>query len=34
MQVKVLDSENTKENKKVPTTFSRTNPFQAEVLKI
>ena len=33
MQVKVLDSENTKENNKGPTTFSRTNPFQAKVLK-
>ena len=33
MQVKVLDSENTNENNKVPTVFSRTNPFQAKVLK-
>ncbi len=33
MQVKVLDSENSKENNQVPTAFSRTNPFQAKVLK-
>ena len=33
MQVKVLDSENTNENNNVPTVFSRTNPFQAKVLK-
>lgn len=33
MQVNVLDSENTKENNKVITPFSRTNPFQAKVLK-
>ena len=32
-QVKIVDSENAKENKKVPTTFSRNNPFQAKVLK-
>lgn len=32
-QVKIVDSENAKENKKGPTTFSRNNPFQAEVLK-
>ena len=31
MSVKVLDSANTKENNQVP--FSRTNPFQAKVLK-
>ncbi|MCQ6280627.1 sulfite reductase subunit alpha [Bacillus sp. EB600] len=33
MQLTVTNSENTKEDKKVPTTFSRTNPFQAKVLK-
>jgi sulfite reductase (NADPH) flavoprotein alpha-component len=33
MQLSVVNSENTKEEKKVPTTFSRTNPFQAKVLK-
>ena len=32
-QVNVLNSENTKESNKVPTAFSRTNPFQAKVLK-
>ena len=33
MQTTEVNSRNTKENKKVATTFSRTNPFQAKVLK-
>ncbi|MCQ6276533.1 sulfite reductase subunit alpha [Bacillus sp. V3B] len=33
MQTNVVNPENTKKDKKVPTTFSRTNPFQAKVLK-
>ena len=33
MQTTVINSENIKQSKKVPTTFSRTNPFQAKVLK-
>jgi sulfite reductase (NADPH) flavoprotein alpha-component len=33
MQVTVVNSENTKKDKNVPPTFSRTNPFQAKVLK-
>ena len=33
MQTTVINPENTKQGKKVTTTFSRTNPFQAKVLK-
>jgi sulfite reductase (NADPH) flavoprotein alpha-component len=33
MQTTEVNSRNTKENKKVAITFSRTNPFQAKVLK-
>ena len=33
MQMTIVNSENTKQGKKAPTTFSRTNPFQAKVLK-
>ncbi|SMQ86717.1 sulfite reductase (NADPH) flavoprotein alpha-component [Bacillus sp. OV166] len=33
MQLTSINSEYTKEDKKVPTTYSRTNPFQAKVLK-
>ncbi|HEY4549517.1 MAG TPA: protein CysJ, partial [Bacillus sp. (in: firmicutes)] len=33
MQTTVINSENIKQSKKVTTTFSRTNPFQAKVLK-
>ena len=33
MQITIVNSENTKQVKKAPTTFSRTNPFQAKVLK-
>ena len=33
MKATVVNPELTKEEKQVPTTFSRTNPFQAKVLK-
>jgi len=33
MQATIVNSELTKQGKKAPTTFSRTNPFQAKVLK-
>src|SRR3954471_24687673 len=33
MQTTEVNSRNTKENKKVATTFSRTNPFQAKVFR-
>lgn len=33
MQLTAVNSDNTKENQKVTTPFSRTNPFQAKVLK-
>ena len=33
MQVKILDSENAKENKKGTNNIFKENPFQAEVLK-
>ena len=33
MQATIVNSEHTKQGKKAPTTFSRTNPFQAKVLK-